>query len=249
MICIMTPTHVDTSSPGTAVRLLLGIGVLGIGLALGWAVVSLPPSTVGLGDQVQAHLAQSGARNPVTAVILNFRGYDTLLETGVLLLTALGVWLLQASAPPQRLRAQGVPGPVLAALVRLLTPLMVLVAVYILWAGGHAPGGAFQAGAILGAAGVLLLLSDTPIRFLRPGWLFRTLLVLGFAVFLTVAVGIMATDRHLLAYPPAWAGSLILLIEGTSMVSIACILVVLFAGGPVGNPSGTTPALPRKQSL
>ena len=40
----------------------------------------------------------SGVRNPVTAVLLNFRGYDTLLEMGVLLVALLGVWSLGTAA-------------------------------------------------------------------------------------------------------------------------------------------------------
>ena len=47
----------------------------------------------------------------------------------------------------------------LDTLTRLLVPVLILVAAYLLWVGAHAPGGAFQAGSVLGAAGVLLLLS------------------------------------------------------------------------------------------
>lgn len=220
------------AEPRFMARIVPGMLVLAIGLFLVWAVLSLPVQATGLGDQVEARLTQSGVRNPVTAVVINFRGYDTLLEMGVLVLAALGVWTLQASAPPHSLEPGSLQGPVLAALVRLVSPVMVLVAVYMLWVGGHAPGGAFQGGAILGAAGVLLVLADTACFAIRPGWLWRTLLFLGFAVFLLVALGMMTSGNHFLEYPRNWAGGLILLIEGTSMVSIACILVFMFAGGP-----------------
>ena len=39
-------------------------------------------------------LAQSGTENPITAVLLNFRGYDTLLEMAVLTSALMGVWAL-----------------------------------------------------------------------------------------------------------------------------------------------------------
>ena len=41
------------------------------------------------GAPVAAHLAESGVTHPVTAVLLNYRGYDTLLEIAVLLLALL----------------------------------------------------------------------------------------------------------------------------------------------------------------
>jgi multisubunit Na+/H+ antiporter MnhB subunit len=237
----MTTGRMDRSPPHLILQVLLGIFALALAVALGWAVWSLPPETIGLRDQVQAKLAESGASNPVTAVIINFRGYDTLLEMGVLLLAVLGVW---ASGPstPLSLQSEAVHKPVLTALVRQLTPLLVLVAIYLLWAGGHAPGGAFQGGAVLGAAGVLLLMSDISFINLRPGWPLRIVLLLGLALFLLVATGVMLAGGHLLEYPPAWAAALILLIEGASTLSIGCMLVLLFTGGPLtASPSAHLP--------
>ena len=46
-------------------------------------------------------------------------------------------------------------GPLLLALIRQLIPGMVLVAGYLLWRGARAPGGAFQAGSILGEGGAV----------------------------------------------------------------------------------------------
>lgn len=58
--------------------------VVGAGLALATALVvalmQLPPPAVQLPTLVEKNLAQSGVEHPVTAVLLNFRGYDTLLE-------------------------------------------------------------------------------------------------------------------------------------------------------------------------
>lgn len=224
--------------PGrSSVRLLLALLSLALGLVLGRAVLPLPQQSPGLADFVRADLHRSGVRNPVTAVLLNFRGYDTLLEVGVLLLAVLGVWALPGEHAPAPPVGAAVAGPVLSVFVRLVAPLMVIVGGYILWAGAHAPGGAFQGGAVLAAAGVLLLLSDV---FRLPGvsgWYLRVALALGFAVFLAVAGGVMVTGGALLEYPRHWAGSLILLIETTLTLSIACILVSLFVGAQPGKSS------------
>ena len=232
----MATNRIDAPMPHPVLRVPLAIFVLAIASALGWAVWSLPPEAVGLRDRVDTSLADSGTRNPVTAVIINFRGYDTMLEMVVLLLAVIGASILTPVEPHPLLSAVE-QRPVLTALVRQLTPLMVLVAAYILWAGGHAPGGAFQGGAILGAAGVLLLLSGVAGFTLRAGWPLRSILLLGSTVFLLVAIGGMAVGGHLLEFPRPRAGALILLIETASMLSIGCMLALLFAGGPSARSS------------
>jgi multisubunit Na+/H+ antiporter MnhB subunit len=169
--------------------------------------------------------------NPVTAVLLNFRGYDTLLEVGVLLLAVLGVWSLPGTPAPHSLRDATVAGPVLGVFVRLLIPVMTVVGGYFLWAGAHAPGGAFQGGAVLAAAGVLLFLSGFHLSVRTYGWPLRTVLILGFAVFLVIAGGAITVGGRLLEYPRNWAAELILLVETALTLSIACILASLFVSG------------------
>jgi multisubunit Na+/H+ antiporter MnhB subunit len=180
---------------------------------------------------VEAHLEQSGVSHPVTAVLLNFRGYDTLLEIGVLLLAVLGVLAVRHAAAPEPVHPRRA-GAVLEALIHLAVPLMVLVAGYLLWAGAHQPGGAFQAGAMLAGAGVLLRLSGRLPALLPPGFWLRAGLLFGFSVFVAVALGTVAGGGELLTYPPDQAGAWILLIESSLTLSIGLILVSLFVGAP-----------------
>jgi multisubunit Na+/H+ antiporter MnhB subunit len=223
--------------------MLLTVLTLALGLTLGWAVWSLPPQATGLREVVQAELRHSGVQSPVTAVLLNFRGYDTLLEIGVLLVALLGAWSFRPIRGRHQALRPAAPGPVLVALVRLLVPSMMLVATYLVWLGAHAPGGAFQGGAVLGAAGVLLLLLDMPLAARLHGWLLRLLPALGLVVFLAVAVGVMAAGGRLLEYPAGWAKSLIVLVEGTLTLSIGAILIALYAGEP---PAGVLATAPRQ---
>jgi multisubunit Na+/H+ antiporter MnhB subunit len=117
--------------------------------------------------------------------------------------------------------------PVLQTLARLLAPLMVLVAGYLLWIGAYAPGGAFQAGAVLAAAGVLLRLAGLLPAWAQPGVLLRGGLVRGLLVFLAVAVAGLP-QGELLHYPPALAGALILLVEAGLTLSIGLTLAGLY---------------------
>jgi multisubunit Na+/H+ antiporter MnhB subunit len=214
-------------SVATLTELLSAAGGLAAFAVLGWAVWALPPEMVGLAPEVAARLAESGVDHPVTAVLLNFRGYDTLLEIGVLFLAVLGAWSMgEAQAPLLE-----EPGDPLLALVRLILPLLVLVSAYLLWRGSHAPGGALQAGAVLAAAGILALLTDIRPPPYLTGWPLRAALGSCFTLFLTVAVGLSMAGGHFLAYPPGWAKGLILLIEAVMTLSVAATFALLFAGG------------------
>lgn len=201
--------------------------ILALAAGLGYTVLSLPDQVQGLQGAVADQLEKSGVTNPVTAVLLNFRGYDTLLEMVVLLLALLGVWSLGAQPA---VRTESDPGPVLDILTRLLVPVLVLVAAYLLWAGAHAPGGAFQAGAVLGAAGVLWILTCGRLQHSLARLPLRIALVAGVATFMAIAALALQTGRQLLEYPPAQAGSLILLIEAIATVSIGVTLATLFLG-------------------
>jgi multisubunit Na+/H+ antiporter MnhB subunit len=210
-------------------RVLVLLPTLALTLSLGITLLSLPPAPVQMLDTILDKMPHSGVINPVTAVLLNFRGYDTLLEIGVLLVAVFGMGTLPDSYHKGSLSIPS-PGPILLALVRLLVPLMVLVAGYFLWVGAHAPGGAFQAGAILGAAAVLVLLVGLPLSVWFHGWWFRAVLMMGFALFLGVGIWTMGIGGHFLEYPRDRAGDLILLIEASASVSIGLILARLFLG-------------------
>ncbi len=195
---------------------------------LGWVVLSLPLPNPSTASQVLSNMERSGVGNPVTAVLLNFRSYDTLLEIAVLFLALLGVWSLGAEDAPD---AGQTAGPLLTALVRILLPAIMVTAGYLLWAGAHAPGGAFQAGAVLASAGILLVLTRERFASFLEAWPFRASLTLGLSVFTLVALGCTLPGGRLLEYPEGWAGPLILLIESFATLSIGVTLLALFVGG------------------
>jgi multisubunit Na+/H+ antiporter MnhB subunit len=205
-------------------RFVVASGALAFAVLLIGALLEPLPSGVGLRVAVAANMTASGVEHPVTAVLLNFRGYDTLLEIAVLLLALIVILASGIDTASDRPRAVN---PILQTLARLAAPLMIVVAVYLLWTGAFRPGGAFQAGAVLAAAAVLLHLTG-----LLPGWQVPTLtlrwgLTAGFLIFLAVAAGLLSQGA-LLQYPPARAGMLILLIEAGLTISLGLILAGLF---------------------
>lgn len=199
---------------------------------LGCILSTIPNSAPGLADAVARLQERSGVKSPVTAVLLNFRAYDTMLEVVVLLLAVIGSWSLAKSPLPEQ---DTDISPVQMGVVRLLAPVMCLVAAYLVWQGSHLAGGAFQGGAILGAAGVLILVSDFPWIRTIPALPLRIGLVLGPLFFVGIALCCLFFTGKLLGYPEGTAGWLILLIEAACALSIGITLASLFAGGRPDN--------------
>lgn len=201
------------------------VGALSIALAVALAQAVLPlPASDGAATRLAAQaLPDAEIVHPVTAVLLAFRAYDTLLEIAVLLIAVVAA----QSAPPVA-RPPVAPDPVLARVAGVTVPLAVLVAVYLLWAGATRTGGAFQAGAV--AAGAMLLARFARLSFdpLRAPPARRAVLALGLAMFIAVALAAGAAAGHVLAYPPGATGALVLMVEAALMISIAASLVALF---------------------
>lgn len=222
----------QAGQPAPLLRLasLLLMLLLAASFALAYVIAITGNDGGRLAELAFGNLEQSGVSNPVTAVLLNFRAYDTLLELAVLLAATLGILSLGSERRPFRK-----PGLLLAGLVTWISPLLVIVAGYLLWAGAHAPGGAFQAGALLAAAMVMLRLGGMTSASLPGSLLLRSLLAGGIAAFMLT--GYLATflDLAFLQYPEGRAGLLILFIESAAMLSIAFSLGLAYLGG---SPSG-----------
>jgi multisubunit Na+/H+ antiporter MnhB subunit len=223
----------STEAPGNgASDYLLILATITLALILGWGLVDalMNRQYPGLADDVFSHLDHSGVSNPVTAVLLNFRAYDTFLELAVLLAAVLGIRSLNITREPY-LKA----GPVLSGLTIWLVPVLIVMSAYLLWVGAHAPGGAFQAGAVLAAAGVLLRLSGYPAAGLPASLLVRRgFMIIGVLVFAITGLVLMISGGGFLEYPLPWSGSLILLIETAATLSIAATLIMAFLAGEAG---------------
>jgi uncharacterized MnhB-related membrane protein len=246
---ISANTAYDAVHQSGQVRLATGAISLGLGAALISGIVALanPGSVVAnLSARVDENSAAAGVDQPVTAVLLNFRSYDTLLEIGVLLLALAAVWSLGLSRVPSSELVSGAGSPVLHSFLRVLLPVAVVVGGYLLWAGTSYPGGAFQGGAALAAVGALLALSGRLASIGRGGRRKVVLLriglfagaVVGFVVFTGVGLFAMLAGDFL-EYRGEAAYALILLIETALTVSIAVTLAALFAmASPLTAESG-----------
>ena len=230
-----TEAEAEAEACGAGVRWLAKGLSLAVTAALVWCVLALPEPAPTLAPQVAQNMPTTGVGNPITAVLLAFRALDTLLEAIVLVIALIGVWSLapdRAWGGRPGYRQHSDPDGILAYFARLLPPIGVVIAIYLLWAGADYPGGKFQSATLLAAMWMLVLmagLADTP---RSAGRLLRFGLVFGPLVFIAIGLLGVVIAGALLGYPPAFAKPLIVTVEVALVPSLALLLGLLLAGAP-----------------
>lgn len=146
-----------------------GLAVLAGGGAalLSWAVLTRPADSIA-GFFLDNSVPGGGGRNVVNVILVDFRGFDTFGEITVLALAALGIYALLENLRlpgPTRDAAGRIWDPdrhpvILATFARLLLPLALLVAIFILLRGHHQPGGGFIAGLVTAIALIMQYLAN-----------------------------------------------------------------------------------------
>lgn len=212
-----------------ASRLIAVLSVTGLWFVLSLTLLNHDAHDEGLRPYVEDSINMSGVTNPVTAVLVNFRAYDTLLEIAVLLIVVIAVLPVHNHKTPLVQRTvESNHALVLLALQRWIAPAVLMFAGYLLWVGANQPGGAFQAGALLAAA-CLLMFQAGAYRINYTSIMARSLMALGLAVFVAVGIALIYLEGNLLKFPADNAGLLILLIEGSATVSIAIAFASLYS--------------------
>jgi multisubunit Na+/H+ antiporter MnhB subunit len=229
------------AQPRLPFKILTGVLAALVAGAICVAILMLPDPPPSLAPEAAAAAngAGAGLGNPITAVLMSYRSFDTMLEKIVLILAVIGVWSVGTDrawggAPPQFRRSR--PYAPMVFLAQLLAPVGVLIGIHIFWTGANAPGGAFQGGALLAAMWMVTMMA----RLVEPPrvdaqWL-RLALVAGPAVFLVIGLTGELVAGSFFAYPPGIAKPIILFIEAFMVLSIAAALPMLVAGPPSERP-------------
>ena len=225
---IFTQVKYQVSTKLLSAIILSGLAILSIQL-----ILPLTSNTEVKSPLVFENLTISGVENSVTAVLLNFRGYDTFLEIFVLYVALLGAWSVADITEESERETAKAENFILVLLIKTLTPLLIMVAAYIFWVGSFKPGGAFQSGAILAGAAVFMTLAGwTYIRKI-PIKLIRILVIIGPLYFVAVLVTSTLMQGEVLKYSIEYAGVMIFSVEAFSTISIFMILFLLYLGDEI----------------
>jgi len=106
----------------------------------------------------------TGSKNLVTAIYLDYRFFDSLFEAGILLVAVSGVlWISQHNIKEKNatfmMDKQKTP-ELFITFGRILYPVMLLFGMYVILNGHLSPGGGFQGGAIVATAILILYYID-----------------------------------------------------------------------------------------
>jgi len=151
-----------------------------------------------------------GAPNLVTAVVVTYRGLDTLGEVTVLFISAAGVGLLLRRSRRKQdnvsLRqgehAEETPithkaaSEIVETATELLLPMIILFGIYVFMNGHLSPGGGFQGGAII-ASGTMFLLLALPESHLSRLVIALTESLSGFSYVVVGVLGVMMAGGFL----------------------------------------------------
>ena len=212
------------------------IGVLvlvAVGAILFYAGRSLPelgdpdqPASVHVSPRyIESSQEEAGATNMVTAVLADYRGYDTLGEAVVIFTAGLACLLVLGIFSPANVDTdddrltRSFGSDVVDVGSRLLVPFLVLFAVYVVVHGHTSPGGGFQGGAILAAALMLFrLVRGRTDRFLLQTRHALLLGSVGVMVFAGIGLACLPFSGNFLDY-----GALPLPFEGAHVREVATL--------------------------
>ena len=122
-----------------------------------------PPNTHVSDYYIEHAIDECNSPNMVTAVIVDYRAFDTMFETTVMFLAGLSVIIVLANRPKHRIPAPNslkrthkpAGRPVYKTvnkdvMISIIEPLILIYAMYVLFHGEISLGGGFQAGALIG---------------------------------------------------------------------------------------------------
>ncbi|RMI03560.1 MnhB domain-containing protein, partial [Cellulomonas triticagri] len=219
--------------PATALLVAGTTGVL-----LGRVLVTAAREGQGAGDRLGDLVrdADGVVSHTVTVVLLDLRALDTLLEVAVLTAAVLAALALHRDGTLAHVPLHADPRPVVRGFAVLAVPLVLLLTGWFLVAGSSRPGGAFQSGAMLAGAALLLALTGRA-DLVPTGRLLRPAVVAGLATFLVVAGATRLLVGTWLRVEAPWGGWVVLGLEAGLVLSIGVGLTALVLAARPDSPA------------
>ena len=130
--------------------------------ALSWAVLMRGQESITWYFLANS-LPRGGGSNVVNVLLVDFRGFDTFGEITVLIMAAMGAWIVTTGLRVERpavTRPSEATGIMFAVAARLLLPFTLLVAIYLFLRGHNQPGGGFLAGLVVAIALIMQYMGE-----------------------------------------------------------------------------------------
>jgi multicomponent Na+:H+ antiporter subunit A len=221
------------------VRVRDGVIATGIGLFIGGLLLSV--ATIETAAGLRQYFAEFGptlghGRNIVNVILVDFRAFDTLGEITVLATAALGVRGLVrfAADGPSRASVRPVTSPIFRTAARLLMPLLLLFAVFLLLRGHNQPGGGFVGGLVAASAFALYSIAFG-VQRARQALLVKPMTLLGTGLLIALVSGLLAVLRGQPFLTASWIagpvalGTPVLFDVGVFLVVAGVVLMMTFS--------------------
>jgi len=222
------------------VRIRDGAIAAGIGLFIGGLLLTV--ATTATAPRLREYFVEFGptlghGRNIVNVILVDFRAFDTLGEITVLATVAIGVRGLLRFAAAGRYRPNAVEprrSPIFQTATRLLMPLLLVFAVFLLLRGHNEPGGGFVGGLVAASAFALFALAFG-VQRARQALLVRPMTLLGVGLLMALVSGLPAVGlgrpflTALWASGPVAIGTPVLFDVGVFLVVTGVVLMMMFS--------------------
>ncbi len=172
---------------------------------------------------------ESGPANIVTAIVADYRSFDTLGEVSVLFVSSLGVALLLGSAMQNRMKLNFKPNFMLRVGSRALFGIILMTGVFVIIHGHLTPGGGFPGGTMIASSMLLLYLADDQFRAKIKG--FKVLESIAGTLYVVLGlVGLFVFDYFLVNF---MSNGIIGELISAGMIPIIYVLIGLKVGSEI----------------
>jgi len=142
---------------------------------------------------------ETGAINAVTAIVVEYRGFDTLGEVTILFTASTGVSMLLYALHEKRKRREA--NLIVKEGSKIVLPFILLTGGYIFIHGHLTPGGGFPGGSVI-ASGFLLMMVAYPKYFLKEHRISITESIAGFVFIIMGLLGLVFASYFLQNFLP-----------------------------------------------
>ncbi len=195
---------------------LLTVSITGIMLLFAvedfpdWADPSSPASLHLSSHYITSTMEETSVPNIVTAILADYRSFDTMLETTVIFAAGVAVIAILRRSKRKDIkekkhetgRNRVYQDRIIQSISRQIVPFMQLFALYVVAHGHSSPGGGFQGGVILGASFILIgISSDLKTMLERMSEKWNLLLGnIGVLIYASIGVGCLLLGANFLDY-------------------------------------------------